>query len=313
MSTFPTPPPPPAPDVPTTCFHHRDRPTGRKCTRCGRPACPDCLHTASVGSHCWECIKAAAPPRSEQIRRAWRGEDLLVTKILIGLNVLVFIPTAASGGAMGDTASQFHAEWALYGRGVAAGEWYRLVTSGFLHYGLIHVALNMYILYMLGMTLERGGAGRAKFIVIYTASLFSGAFLALIMDPGALTAGASGAIFGLAAAATIGLSRRGVSFANTGWGPMLLFNLVFTFAADGISIGGHLGGLIGGAVVGYLLLDPRIGYRTPWAGFVAAAVVIVISVVGSVVAMQSRYGDCTRFESPSGALYDFVCERDSRL
>ncbi len=220
-----------------------------------------------------------------------RGEDLLVTKVLIALNVAVFIPTALSGGIAGRSSSSFHIDWALNGKLVAAGEWYRLVTSGFLHYGLIHLGLNMYILYQLGLTLERGGAGRLRYIAVYFASLFAGSFLALILSPDALTAGASGAVYGVAGAATIGLARRGVPFASTGWGPMLIINLIFTFSASGISIGGHVGGLIGGVITGYLLLDPIMGQR-PRNGFIAAIAIIVLSIGGSVVAMQSRYGDC---------------------
>jgi membrane associated rhomboid family serine protease len=295
--SFPTPPPlPDAAPEPTTCFYHRDRETGRKCTRCGRPACPDCLHQASVGSHCWECIKAAAPPRKEQIRRAVRGEDLLVTKILIVLNVAMFIPTIATGGALGSTASDFHGDFALWGPAVAAGEWYRIVTSGFLHFGLIHLGMNMYILYQLGLTLEARGSGRLKYLAVYFASLFAGSFLALVLSPDASTAGASGAVFGLAGAATVGLSRRGIPFSATGWGPLLVINLIFTFAADGISIGGHIGGLIGGLIVGYLMFDPYLGYRRPWLGFVAAGIIILGSLAGSIITMNDRYGECEVFE-----------------
>ena len=293
---------------PTTCFYHHDRETGRRCTRCGRPACPDCLHSASVGSHCWECIKAAAPPRKEQIRRAVRGEDLLVTKILIAINVAVFIPTVLSGGIGGRSSSSFHVDWALNGKLVAAGEWYRLLTSGFLHFGIIHLGLNMYILYQLGLTLERGGAGRMRYIAIYFASLFAGSFLALILSPDGLTAGASGAVYGVAGAATIGLARRGVPFASTGWGPMLIINLLFTFSASGISVGGHVGGLIGGLVTGYLLLDPRLGQR-PRTGFIVAVAIVVFSIGASVGAMQSRYGSCET--AGQGLNTRIACERNN--
>jgi membrane associated rhomboid family serine protease len=299
MSTFPTPPPDPA--APTTCFYHRDRVTGRRCTRCGRPACPDCLHSASVGSHCWECIKAAAPPRTEQIKRAWRGEDLLVTKVLIALNILAFVPTVASGGIMGDRASAFHQDYAVSGLDLATGEWYRMVSSGFLHFGIIHLALNMYILYQLGMTLERG-IGRGRFIAIYLASLIAGSFGAVLLSPEALTAGASGAVYGMAGAATIGLSRRGVPFASTGWGPLLLINLVFTFARPGISIGGHLGGLATGLILGYVFLDPRVQALRPRLGYILTAVIVAVSVVGTFTYVNGKYGTCEH--APVAGFYD---------
>lgn len=266
------------------------------------------MHQASVGSHCWECIKAAAPPRSEQIKRAVRTEDLLVTKILIAANIAVFVPTALSGGALGRTGSSFHADWALWGPAIAGGEWYRLVTSGFLHFGLIHLALNMYILYQLGLTLEGGGLGRARYVAIYFASLFAGSFLAVLFEPDALTAGASGAVYGVAGAATIGLSRRGVPFASTGWGPMLIINLVFTFTANGISIGGHVGGLLAGLVVGYLMLDPRVGTQRPRLGVFVAIGIMVFSSLAAIGTMNSRYGEC--IEVGRGDQSGFRCERN---
>src|SRR5438034_10922497 len=90
--------------APTTCYRHTDRETGRRCTRCGRPACWECLHDAPVGAHCWECLKQAQPPRAEQVRRAVRatgGDPLLVTKTLIGINVLVFLLELAHGRSIG--------------------------------------------------------------------------------------------------------------------------------------------------------------------------------------------------------------------
>jgi membrane associated rhomboid family serine protease len=246
-----------------------------------------------VGSHCWECIKAAAPPRKEQIQRAWRGENLLVTKILIGMNIAVFLPSAASGGALGRASSAFHGRFGVSSLDLATGEWYRLVTSGFLHLGLIHVGMNMFILYQLGLTLE-SGIGRLRFASIYFASLLAGSFGAVLLTPRVLTVGASGAVFGMAAAATIGMHRRGVGFAATGWGPMLLLNLVFTFSVPGISKGGHLGGLIAGLILGYVMLDPRVGGRRPRLGFAVAALIAVLAVGGSFVFVNDKYGTCER-------------------
>lgn len=257
-----------------------------------------------MGSHCWECIKAAAPPRKEQIQRAWRGENLLITKILIGMNIAVFIPSVASGGALGRASSEFHARFAVSSLDLATGEWYRLVTSGFLHFGLIHVGMNMFILYQLGLTLE-SGIGRLRFASIYFASLLAGSFGAVLLKPDALTAGASGAVFGMAAAATIGMHRRGVGFAATGWGPMLLINLVFTFSVPGISIGGHLGGLIAGLILGYVMLDPRVGGRHPRVGFAVAALIAVLAVGGSFAFVKGKYGTCER--STAAGFYD--CEK----
>ena len=260
-----------------TCFHHTEVETGRTCTRCGRPACPDCLQQASVGSHCFECVRGAQPPRREQLRRRFRAAELLGAKTLIALNVAAFLMMTASshgdpfGGSSADT------DWALFGPFVADGEWYRLVTSGFVHYGVIHLAMNMYILYMVAQALERS-AGTLRFAVIYAVSLLAGSFGALLLDPLALTGGASGAVFGVAAATTVALHSRGVRFMDTGFGPLLLINVVLSFAIPQISIGGHLGGLAGGVAAGYAMLHPRATQRTALAG---VAVVALVAVAGS--------------------------------
>src|SRR4051812_39080660 len=231
---FPEPPPPPTEER-TTCFFHTDRETGRRCTRCGRPACWECLHDAPGGAHCWECLKAEQPPRSEQARRAVRattGDPLLVTKVLIGVNVLVFLIDVTKGASLGglgsSSVSSFDLRWGLFDAAVAAGQYERLVTSGFIHFGLLHIFFNMMILYFLGQTME-SGIGRLRFSLIYFASLLAGSFGVIIADQHAVGGGASGAVFGLAAAATVALWQRGVRFYNTGWGPLLVINLVLTF------------------------------------------------------------------------------------
>jgi membrane associated rhomboid family serine protease len=102
-----------------------------------------------------------------------------------------------------------------------------------------------------------GGIGRVRFLGIYIVSILAGSAGAILVTPNAFTAGASGGVFGLAAAATLGLARRGVRFSQTGWGPILLINLVFTLAIPGISVGGHIGGLAGGVIAGGLVMRPE--------------------------------------------------------
>lgn len=257
-----------------TCFHHTDRETGRSCTRCGRPACPDCLRQASVGSHCFECIRGAQPPRRERLRRRVRSAELLGAKTLIALNVAAFLMMTASSRGNPFRGSSADIDWALFGPFVADGEWYRLVTSGFVHYGIVHLAMNMYILYMVARALEHS-AGTLRFSAIYAVSLLAGSCGALLLDPLALTGGASGAVFGVAAATTVALQARGVRFMDTGFGPLLLINVVLSFAIPNVSIGGHVGGLFGGAVAGYAILHPRATQRTALAGIAAVALVAV--------------------------------------
>lgn len=270
-----------------TCFHHADRETGRACTRCGRPACPDCLSQASVGSHCFECVRDAQPPASERLRRKWHAAELPAAKTIIVMNVVAFLAMSASSGSNPMGGGSGNLRWALYGPYVANGEWYRLITSGFVHYGILHLAMNMYILYMVAVALERS-AGTLRFSLIYAVSLLAGSFGALLLDPLALTGGASGAVFGVAAATTVALHSRGVRFMDTGFGPLLLINVALSFAIPQISIGGHLGGLAGGTIAGYAMLHPRATPGTARAGIAAVA---LVSVVGALmVASQSAPG-----------------------
>jgi membrane associated rhomboid family serine protease len=243
------------PEGPTTCFHHRDRETGRACTRCGRPACPECLRQAAVGSQCWECIRDARPPARERARRWNATAGPIVTKTLIAINVVVFLLTSVAGAAT-SRGPDLSSRLALFGPAVQNGEWYRLVTSGFVHAGLVHLGFNMLLLYRLGEVLEPA-LGRVRFIILFAGSLLAGSLGALWVSPHAVTVGASGAVFGLLGAVAVGMRERGASVWQSGIGTLLVVNLLFTFLVPGISIGGHLGGLAGGAVLGWVLLRTR--------------------------------------------------------
>ena len=157
------------------------------------------------------------------------------------------------------------------------GEWYRLVSSGFLHYGLIHVGMNMFLLWQLGQLLEPA-LDRGRFALLYFAAMFGGSVGALAFSPNALTGGASGAVFGLMAAAAVGLQQRGVNPMKTGIGATLILNLLITFTIPGISIGGHVGGALMGAVVGYAMLEPRWNRTAAWVAWAAPVAGIVASV-----------------------------------
>jgi membrane associated rhomboid family serine protease len=266
----------------TTCFHHRDRPTGRACTRCGRPACPDCLREAAVGSHCFECVRAAQPPVTQRIRQRAAGAGAVVTKALVALNVAVFLLTSLSpGGSLtGDGASRLTARLALFGPFVHNGELYRLLTSGFIHYGAVHILFNMVILYRFGEMLEPA-LGTVRMACLYVAALLCGSFGALLLTPHALTGGASGAVFGLLGATAVGLHQRGVNVWQSGVGGLIVVNLVLTVVIPGISIGGHLGGLIGGAAVGWFMLRVPTTRRSAVDGAAVAAAVSALAVAAS--------------------------------
>ena len=284
----------------TTCYRHTDRDTGRRCTRCGRPACWECLRDAPVGAHCPECVKAASAPAGAQAKRQVRNfahDPLMVTKTLVGVNVAVFLLQIARGSQIGflfgggGTVTAFDRRWGLVTSAVAAGQWERLLTSGSIHFGLFHIGFNMLILYRLGQEMEPG-IGRIRFGLLYFVSLFAGSLGVIVMGDNAVNGGASGAIFGVAGAATIALFQRGVRFSMTGWGPLLLVNLLITFALPGISVGAHVGGLVGGTLVGWVMLHPVHGVQRKAAGYVLAVVVMVGSIVGSIVWAQHRFPQC---------------------
>jgi membrane associated rhomboid family serine protease len=256
-----------------TCFHHPNRETGRSCTRCGRPACSDCLRQAAVGSHCFECVKAGQPPRREQLRRWNATHGILATQVLIGINLAVFVLT------MGRSGGRLESDLVLFGPAVADGEFYRLVTTGFVHFGIFHVGMNMLLLYQFGQMLEPT-LGRVRFSLLFLAGLLSGAFGALLLTPDAFTGGASGAVFGLIGAAAVAMRQRGISLRENGVGALIVINMAFTLLLPNISIGGHVGGLLGGAAVAAIMLTPG---RKSAEGIAAAVVVILLALAGSMM------------------------------
>ncbi|MGH8992139.1 MAG: rhomboid family intramembrane serine protease, partial [Acidimicrobiia bacterium] len=203
----------------------------------------------------------------------------LVTRVIITINIGVFILTALTGGALG-RGGDLQLRLALFAPAVNAGEWYRLITSGFVHYGILHIAFNMVILARFGQMLEPA-LGRARMAALYLAALLTGSFGVMLMEPNGVTAGASGAVFGLVGAAAVGLRQRGINVWQSGIGPLLAINLVFTFAIPGISIGGHLGGLVGGALVGGLMLRAPTEPRPALEGVLFALAVSALSFGGA--------------------------------
>jgi membrane associated rhomboid family serine protease len=235
-----------------------------------------------VGMRCPECARQ----RTKVVRaRSMYGGQPTVTYALIAINVVAFLAELVSGvsvagNSFGGSQVVFHG--GLFGPKVADGEYYRLVTSGFLHFNLWHIAFNMYALYILGTMLEPA-IGSFRFALIYLVGLLAGSFGALIVTPDSLTVGASAAVFGLFGAAIVELRGRGIDVMQTGLPLWLGLNLIFTFAFNGISIGGHIGGLIGGTLAGVAIgeLDKRRNVPR-MAGPIAAVVLGVISVIGAI-------------------------------
>ncbi len=268
-----------------TCYRHPDRETAVSCSSCGRPICPDCMTPTPVGMRCPECMRQ----RTRVIQGVGGGSSGFAqapaTYILIGLNVAAFLIEVATGsGGLSNASGSVVQNFSLLGNGVSEGEWYRLVTGGFLHAGFLHIALNMAALFIVGRVLEPG-IGTPRFVALYAASLLAGAFGALALThPYEPTVGASGAIFGIFAATAVIARGRGMNAIASEIGFLIVINLVFTFSVPGISIGGHLGGLVGGAICAAAIVAGdrgKLGPRRLPAELTVMALVAVASVLGA--------------------------------
>ena len=220
------------------------------------------MHQASVGFHCPECARTG---RQKVVTARSLATRPVVTIALVTTNIVIWILAVIETGSITNTlaGTGWTVKGALFGPAVAAGDWWRPITAGFLHVSFIHVGFNMFLLYQLGLLLEPAIKARA-FAILYLLSLVGGSFLVLVIDPNQVTVGASGAVFGLMGAAFVAMRSRGIDPFKTGIGALIVMNLVFTFAIPGISIGGHIGGLISGAVGGWILwvLGPRFGPKS---------------------------------------------------
>jgi len=273
-----------------TCYRHPSRETGVSCSSCGRPICPDCMTPTPVGMRCPEC--------SRQRTKVMRMRDMAtvpqVTYALIAVNVIAFLSEGnltLNGGGVGNSVYLKGALLGssenplLAGQGVAHGQWWRLVTSGFLHENILHIGFNMLVLYYLGTMLEPA-LGRVKFAVIYGVSLLTGSFGSLLVSPHVLTVGASGAVFGMMGAAVIELRARQIPLMQSGVGGLILINLIISFTLPGISWGGHIGGLIGGALAALVIqLGDR--NRAQALALAGCAAIAVAAVAGSLATSKS--------------------------
>ncbi len=256
----------------------------------------------SVGMRCPECARDRTEVRTAS-SGAFSGA-VQATFVLIAINVGVFVLQLLGGGASG-TGGFLFADGALCGNavgdgGICAGggqliettgsEWWRIISSGFLHGGLIHLALNMFVLFILGQVLEPA-IGTARFVALYLVALIAGSVGALIMsEPTTFTVGASGAIYGLFIATILIARQRGMPDVVRQLGFWLVINLVFTFAASNISVGGHLGGIVGGAIGALIVVaaERRISRRETLMGelIAMAGLGVVCFVLAIVVAKQ---------------------------
>ncbi|MFG2224679.1 rhomboid family intramembrane serine protease [Streptomyces sp. NPDC048644] len=253
------------------CYRHPDRATGIHCTRCERPVCPECMVSASVGFQCQDCVRGGSGTGHAAHATAPRtiaggvvaADPRLITKILLGLNVALFIAvSAADDGLIGrlDLIGLAFDPDQYQLVGVAEGEWYRLVTAMFLHQQVAHIAFNMLSLWWLGPPLE-AALGRIRFVALYLIAGLGGSALSyLLAAQNQPSLGASGAIFGLLGATAVLLRRL-----NHDMKPVLILlalNLVFTFLWPNIAWQAHVGGLVVGAAVAYGMVHAPRDRRT---------------------------------------------------
>jgi membrane associated rhomboid family serine protease len=268
-----------------TCYRHPDRETAVSCSNCGRPICPDCMTPTSVGMRCPECARQKTKVRAGSAAFG-RSNRAPATYVLIVINVLAFLAEIVGGGALsaggGGTVID---NFALFGPAVADGEVYRIVSAGFLHFGPIHLLVNMYALYIVGSLLEPA-IETPRFVALYVASLLAGSFGALLLSANTHTVGASGAIFGIFAAAFVVARGRRLEGVAAQLGFLLVINFVITFSIPGISVGGHLFGAAGGAICALAIAAGdrgRLGPNRMTAEIGACAAVAVAAIVGSLL------------------------------
>src|SRR5262245_1458772 len=273
------PPPPPATEGPVACKRHPDVQTGLRCVRCGDPICPDCMRPAAVGYQCPDCARGSRQEVHQPGRRVGSSAaGLSITNILIAVCVGVYIIGVAMSGAGSIIAGATEHDMIRLGAQqpflVASGQYWRLFTSIFLHFGILHLALNMYALYIIGNVVE-AELGRVRYLALFIVTGWFSSAIAYWLTPPLvavqggfqlqISAGASGAIFGLFGVfLAYNYRRRHLAFYANRMRQMLMLivlNLVFTFTIPGISWQAHVGGLLAGLIAGYAALDgfgPRI-------------------------------------------------------
>jgi membrane associated rhomboid family serine protease len=262
-----------------TCYRHPSRETGVSCSNCGRSICPDCMTATSVGMRCPECSKQRTEVHTA---RSMDGPPQVTVAIIVAC-VILFLGTGGSIGLSSSSGTSWiYQHFVLFGPYISQlHEYWRLVTSGFLHSGIFHIGFNMYLLWILGQQLERV-LGSVRFATLYFTALLCGSFGALVQTTTTGVVGASGAVFGLMGALVVVQWRRGYEAFGGGLGGLIALNLVISFLpGTNIAFGGHIGGLIGGALAA-LAIHESDRLRQPWVGYVACLALSAAAVAGSV-------------------------------
>ena len=297
------------------CYRHPDRETGVSCSNCGRPICHECMIPAPVGFRCPECVKQqhAHGTRAKvvtrgQIRSRWSAgaiggtAGLTATKVLVALNAIMFILELVVSSLIAGTFTMNPSNDALIRLGALVNyasdapnvlvthQYWRMITSTFLHGGIFHILLNMWALWVMGQFME-AAIGRLKFVILYLISGFAGSVLVVAIAPvPTLVVGASGAIFGLFGALAVHAYFNRGDFQSSAFLRQIMFliviNLVFSFLWSGISWQAHIGGLVGGAAtMSAMMLAGRKDPRRPFEladGLAVAGIVFVLIAITAV-------------------------------
>ena len=270
----------------TVCYRHPRVETGVRCSDCGRPICTECMVFGPVGIRCPECAGRPTGAKKTVHRLRTAGERApigVVTTVLVSVNVVVYLAEIATGSGWNSLAGDVFTQGFLSGPRVADGDWWRLITAAFLHASPIHLLFNMLMLWWFGRSLE-ALLGPGRFIGLYFASALAGSAGALLLTPNAPTVGASGAVFGILGAGLVLERRRIYVFGGSALG-IVVINVILSFALSNVSVGGHLGGLVGG--IACLLLIERLGRSAPLLsrdGVVTIIALIGVGALGVVVA-----------------------------
>ncbi len=267
------------------CYRHPGRETLVSCSECARPICEECMHYAPVGIKCPEhaavgAVKPSAQRTYRQAKGRVTGLDAPATAVLVAINVIVYLITVAQGNGLNAPGGKIFFDGALIGAAIdIEGDWYRLVSAMFLHGSVIHLAFNMLALYWLGTVVEQA-LGMWRFLLLYFASGIAGSTGALLLSgPTEITVGASGAIYGVMGALLVLEYLSTGTFAGQAMG-LIVLNLVITLSIPNISLGGHLGGLLGGIAATFALMH----FRNSRHRALGPALVVLIGVASVVVA-----------------------------
>lgn len=269
--------------APPTCYRHPDRESYIRCQRCGQTVCPECQRPASVGVHCPECVRAGNRSMPA-VRTAFggvvpRGDGAIVTKVVIGLCVAMFLVQELGDlrlvERLGMVGYAFSGSGDLLG--IADGEYYRLLTPVLLHGGIFHLFVNMVSLWFLGPFLEQS-LGRARFVTLFVVGAMGGSALSFALgDPNVPSVGASGAVFALVGAMIPIYQRMRLNLSPIL--VMIALNAFIGFSYPGIDWRAHLGGLVTGGLLGLAFAYAPRGRRTAVQMGTAVALLALIAVV----------------------------------